>query len=252
MTSQRWFPYRADPHPGRLRLFCVPPAGAAASVYRTWLPLLAPDIEVVPVQLPGREGRLDERPLTSAAELAGQLLGPVLDRAGERFALFGHSMGALLAHDLAHLLTAHGRPPEHLVVSAHVPPQLTAQRQWDIAAAEMSDVDLRGYLAEWAGTPKEILDQPELMEVVLPVLKADLILCQSYVDTPRPVLPMPVTALAGADDGQVSADELASWSARTSAGFRMRILPGGHDYLYDDAPTVLGLISAALLAVSER
>jgi surfactin synthase thioesterase subunit len=170
----------------------------------------------------------------------------VLDRAGERFVLFGHSMGALLAHDLAERLCDAGRPPEQLVVSAYRPPHLAARRQPDPPVADMSDEDLRSYLAVRAGTPREILDLPELMRLVLPVLRADLTLCQSYRDTPRPPLPVPITAFGGAGDGVATVAELAAWAQRSSAGFRMEIFPGGHHYLFDDVAAVTGALASTL------
>ncbi|MEV5718773.1 thioesterase domain-containing protein [Amycolatopsis mediterranei] len=241
-----WFPYPPAAPPRPLRLFCLPPAGGGASGYRTWIGAFGPDVEVVPVQLPGRENRLHERPAGSAAELADRLVAPVLGRAGDRFAVFGHSMGAILAHDLTHRLCAAGRPPEHLIVSAHRAPQLAARRRWDRPAAEMSGDDLRGYLADRAGTPREVLDLPELMDLVLPVLRADLALCQSYQDTARTPLPVPLSAFGGADDPEAGAGELAAWSDRTSAGFRMRLLAGGHGYLFEDVPAVHAALRAAL------
>lgn len=241
-----WFPYPPAAPPRPLRLFCLPPAGGGASGYRTWIGAFGPDVEVVPVQLPGRESRLHERPAGSAAELADRLVAPVLDRAGARFVVFGHSMGAILAHELTHRLCAAGRPPERLIVSAHRAPQLVAGRRWDRPAAEMSDDDLRDYLADRAGTPREILDLPELMELVLPVLRADLALCQSYADTARPPLPVPFHVFGGKDDPEAGAEDLAAWADRTSARFRLRILPGGHNYLFDDAPAVHTLLRAVL------
>jgi surfactin synthase thioesterase subunit len=247
MEPSLWFPYRPDDTPAGLRLFCLPPAGGGASGYRAWLGAFGRRVEVVPVQLPGREGRLGEEPVGSAAELVERLVEPVLAHAGAHFALFGHSMGALLAHDLAYALSERGRPPTHLIVSAHLPPHLVHQHRWELSAADMSDVDLRAYLEEQVGTPPAILDLPELMDLVLPILRADLGLCQSYRHTPRPPLPIPITALGGDNDPVVTGDLLARWSERTSGGFRLRILPGNHHYVYDDVAAITGAVSSALL-----
>lgn len=243
MPSSPWFPYRSDQH-ASLRLFCLPPAGSGASLFRTWSRAFGPDVEVVPVQLPGREGRLDEEPVTSASELVGRLVEPVLERAGERYVLLGHSMGALLAHDLAMALTEAKRPPEQLIVSAYRPPHL--RRRLEDPVARMTDEDLRDYLADRAGTAPEILDIPELMAMVLPVLRADLMLCQSYQYVARPPLPVPISAFGGADDPGVTPEQLAAWEQRTAGEFRMRILPGGHHYLLTSGTAVIEELRAAL------
>jgi len=243
MTFSPWFPYQSV-ESAPLRLFCLPPAGGGASLYRDWPKVFRPDVEVIPVQLPGREGRLGEDPVTSAPELVDRLREPVLARAGERYVLLGHSMGALLAHDLAAVLTAAGRPPERLIVSAYRPPHLERPEQDPVE--DMSDDDLRAYLAGHAGTPSEILDQPELMEMVLPVLRADLLLCQSYRYLPRPPLPVPVSAFGGSTDPAVTPEKLCAWREVTTGDFRMRILPGGHHYLFTSGPAVLEEIRAVV------
>lgn len=243
VTEQRpsaWFPYGTG-H-GRRQLFCLPAAGGAASGFHPWREAVGPEIDVVPVQLPGREARLDEDPITSAPELVAALTESMLEHAGERFALFGHCMGALLAYELAHALTDAGHPPAHLIVSAHQPPALMPKR---LRPEEMSDVELGDFLAEQAGAPREILDLPEIMELLLPVVRADLALCQSYVDTPKPPLPVPITAFGASEDPHITSDVLARWADLTTAGFRLTIIPGGHDYVYHDAAAM----AATLLEV---
>jgi surfactin synthase thioesterase subunit len=247
MESLSWFPYGMGRAPTGLRLFCLPPAGGGASGYRAWPGAFDRRVDVVPVQLPGREGRLSERPVSSAPELVERLVEPVLNHVGGRFALFGHSMGALLADDLAYALSQRGRPPDHLVVSAHLPPHLLHLRRWEPRVTEMSDADLRDYLAEVGGTPRAVLDEPELMELVLPGLRADLELCQSYPYTSRRPLPIPITALGGDADPAVTPELLARWADRTSAAFRMVVLPGGHHYLHEDLAATVDAVSSALL-----
>jgi surfactin synthase thioesterase subunit len=241
-----WFPYGAGTGE-RMRLFCLPAAGGAASGFHPWRAALGPAVDVVPVQLPGREARLDEEPLTSARELVRALTGPILDHAGERFALFGHCMGALLAYELAHTLTEAGRPPAHLIVSAHLPPSLMPLPRLRLRPEAMSDVELGDFLTNQAGAPSEIVDLPEIMELLLPAVRADLALCQSYEDTRRPPLTMPVTAFGASAERDITAHVLARWADLTNAGFRMKILPGGHDYVYQDVPAVAEALSETLL-----
>jgi surfactin synthase thioesterase subunit len=250
MTDTTWFPYGTGTG-DRLQLFCLPAAGGAASGFHPWTDAFAPDIDVVPVQLPGREARLDEDPVTSAPKLIDLMVEPILEHAGEHFALFGHCMGALLAYDLAHLLTEAGKPPTHLIVSAHWPPHLAPVRNRRLRPDAMSDTELGEFLALQAGAPREILDEPDIMELLLPILRADLALCQSYWDVPRRPLPVPITAFGASDEPEITAEVLAGWAERTRAGFQLRIMPGGHDYVYHDVAAVAEALTAALLGALE-
>jgi surfactin synthase thioesterase subunit len=243
-----WFPYGVGAGE-RMRLFCLPAAGGAASGFHPWREAFGPEIDVVPVQLPGREARLDEDPITSASELIAALTGPMLDHAGERFALFGHCMGALLGYELAHALTEAGRPPAHLIVSAHRPPALMPVPRKRLNHNLMSDMELGDFLAEQAGAPREILDLPEIMELLLPVVRADLALCQSYLDARRTPLPVPITAFGASAEREITAHVLARWGDLTRAGFRMKIIPGSHDYIYHGVAAMAEALTATLLEV---
>lgn len=209
-----------------VQLFCLPHAGAGASSYRDWPELLAPDIEVIPVQFPGRESRHREPALHSAAELVAELRAPLASRAGRDFALFGHSMGALLSYELAHELSALGKPPRHLFVSGlgspHLPP--AGPRLHDLPDAELLAV-----IAKLEGTSPEVLAQPELVRLLLPLFRADLEVWETYVPHRGP-LQVPVTALGGRHDPSVSLDMLSAWRSLTSAEFQLSVFDGGHFY----------------------
>jgi len=221
-----------------IRLFCLPHAGAGASAYRDWLPLLAPTIEVVPVQLPGRESRYGEPAHRSASDLVAEMSEPLADRAVGDFALFGHSMGALLSYELAHELSALGKPPRHLFVSGLGAPHLPPARA---PAYNLPDDELLAVIVELEGTSAEVLAQPELVKMLLPVLRADLEVCETYV-THRGRLQVPITALGGRHDPGVSLDRLRAWGSLTSADFHLAAFDGGHFYLQatlDDVAAVL-------------
>lgn len=244
MTGSPWFPYSA-PSGAATDLFCLPPAGGGASGFRHWQAAVGPDVAVHPVQLPGHEARLREPAITDAAELADQLVEPLLARAGERFVLFGHSMGAVLAFEVAHRLAELGRPPAHLVVSAHVPPHLLHLREPLPPVDRMTDPYLRDYLARTAGAPADLLELSELMELVLPVLRADLTLCAGYRPPSRPALTVPITAFGGDADLIARPDVLADWAGYTTAEFAARTFPGGHGYLHDDQAVIATAVVSA-------
>jgi surfactin synthase thioesterase subunit len=250
-TDVSWFPPcrpEATPAPAldadAIQLFCLPHAGAGASAYRDWPALLAPGIEAIPVQLPGRENRHGEPLLSSAAELVAELEGPVAGRAGGDFALFGHSMGALLCYELAHVLSALGKPPRHLFVSGlgapHIPP--TGPRLCDLPDDELVTV-----IAKLEGTSPEVLAQPELLQLLLPLFRADLTVWETYVHHRGP-LQVPITAMGGRRDPGVGLDLLSAWGSLTSAEFRIEVFDGGHFYHYAAPDDVLAVIKEQLAA----
>ncbi|WP_051857748.1 thioesterase II family protein [Streptomyces cellulosae] len=231
-----------------IQLFCLPHAGAGASAYRDWLDVLAPGIEAIPVQLPGRESRHREPALHSAAELVAILKEPVANRAGTDFALFGHSMGALLSYELAHVLSALGKPPRHLFVSGlgapHLPP--TGPRLHDLPDDELLTV-----VARLEGTSPEVLAQPELVQLLLPLLRADLTVWETYTPVPRRgLLEVPVTAMGGRHDPSVSLDELSAWGSLTSAEFHLEVFDGGHFYHHAAPDDVTAILKERLLESS--
>lgn len=238
---------RPDPR-AHLRLFCFPFAGGGATTYRGWPAHLPPDIEVVAVQLPGREDRLREEPFTDVFELTpvvAQALAPYLDRP---FALFGHSMGALVAFELARALERAGGPaPEHLFVSARSAPTVRYSLP---SVGGMSDREVLGLLRRLGGTPPDALRDPDLMRLVLPRFRADLTLCERYLYSPDRKLSCPISALGGALDF-FRRGELTGWAAETRAAFQLRMFPGGHFFIDEARARVLQVVAEALAAPAE-
>jgi surfactin synthase thioesterase subunit len=230
-------------------LFCLPHAGAGPIVFREWSTLLDPRIDVVPVQYPGRPPRLSEPPETSLKRLAQRLAGPVAERAGEGpYALFGHSMGALVAYEVACLLTRLGQPPVRLLVSGQTAPHL--YRPTRVHA--LSDEGLVDHIRRLQGTPEDVLANPSLLELLLPVLRADFALCESYGYEEMPPLTADVTVLGGTDDPGVAPGLLDRWGDLTGGACDVRVLPGGHFYLFDQLPTIMDLIESAVRPAGGR
>ena len=224
-----------------MRLFCFPYAGGGDSIFHLWQQSLSNTIEVCPVQLPGRAARIAEPPWTDMDQLLralGRALTPYLDRP---FALFGHSMGALIAFNLArHLRRECDAQPIHLFVSGRCSPQ-TMKEPVDFKLAELPKM-----LRRYNGTPEEALEDPELMELVLPVLRADLALCRSYVYTSEPPFSSSITAFGGLQDYGVPRDCLEGWSEHTTGSFVVRMLPGDHFFLNTSRLPLLEAISKEL------
>ncbi|MFF0379822.1 thioesterase II family protein [Actinoplanes missouriensis] len=229
------------------QLFCLPHAGAGASTYRQWQALAGPEVAVVPVRLPARESRFGEPPIRSAAAMADALLHPLMDRAGERrFALFGHSMGALLGYELAQRLTRLGRPPAHLVVSGYAAPHLSSP-SGEGTVHQLSDPDLVDHLKALDGTAGEVLNEPKLLELLLPVIRADYELCETYRYPGHPPLPVPITALGGTEDPDLGEGRLQAWRELTTAAFTVVPFTGGHFYLNEHLDEVVGIARDASL-----
>ncbi|MDY7076349.1 MAG: thioesterase II family protein [Chloroflexota bacterium] len=220
------------PNPrANLRLFCFPYSGAGASIFYAWSDALPAMIEVYPVQLPGRETRLAEPPFTRLAPLVqavAQALLPYL--VGDKpFAFFGHSLGALVSFELArHLRQRHGPSPVHLFVSGHNAPQIPDREPPIHALPETEFVEK---LRRLNGMNKETLENVELMELLLPILRADFAVCETYVYEADEPLDCPISAFGGLQDEYVSRENLAAWHEQTSASFSLRMFPGDHFYL---------------------
>jgi medium-chain acyl-[acyl-carrier-protein] hydrolase len=225
----RWIPLRKPDPKTQLRLFCFPYAGAGALIFRKWSDALPRDIEVCPIQLPGRGTRLIEPPFTRLpclVEALARALDPLLDKP---FAFFGHSLGALIAFELARQIRRqYGVHPVRLFASAGRAPQIPHR------AAPINTLPDGEFLAELRrlnGTPRELLDHEELMEVMLPILRADFALYETYLYSSEPPLNCPISAFGGLQDRRVSASDLEAWRSQTSAPFSLRMFPGDHFFL---------------------
>jgi medium-chain acyl-[acyl-carrier-protein] hydrolase len=244
-VSGRWLKiFRPRPE-AALRLFCFPYAGGGASVYRLWPDELPEAVEVCAVQPPGRESRWREeafRHMEPFADAATEGIESFLDRP---FAFFGHSMGAALAFEVTRRLVRRDGPlPLHLFVSGRPGPRTPDREEpiHELPRGEFIDA-IRGY----SGTPEEVLQHEELMELVEPLLRADFSVSETYEYTPDPEpLPLPITALGGVSDDDVSEDELASWEQETRGPFQMRLFDGGHFFLTERSGEVLALVRREL------
>ena len=239
-----WLTY-PDPRPGAdVRLFCLPYAGGAASVYRAWPKAFGPRVEVVAVQLPGREQRIRERPAVEPEQVASAI-ARVADRP---YAIFGHSMGARLGFEVIRILRAAGRPlPVRFYPSGSTPPHLRYTGPLS-GLSTVDDAELGARLVAAGGVPAEVVAEPDLFELFLPMLRADFAWVDGYTYTEGPPLPIPMMAFAGAVDPVALASGLPGWGEHTTESFTLHTLPGNHFFLYDRLPEISALIEADLLA----
>ena len=226
--SDRWLAPNLLRTDARMRFFCLPHAGAGASAYRAWSQELPADLQLCAVQLPGRENRLNERSIDSTTKLVPELLGGIRAYLDRPFALFGHSMGALVAFELTRELRRLGLPqPRHLFLSAHRAPHLPGLFPHVHA---LSRPEFIAELRRLEGTPDEVLAHEELMQIAEPILRADFKLCETYEYVQGEPLDMPLSIFGGVDDPNVQPAVLEPWREHTRASIRLRIFPGGHLY----------------------
>ncbi|HEX6909133.1 MAG TPA: alpha/beta fold hydrolase [Longimicrobium sp.] len=228
----------------RMRLFCFPYAGGGATVFSTWARMLPPEVEVVSVQPPGREGRLTEKPFADLGELVAAMHPQLLPHLDKPFAFYGHSNGGLMAFELARTLRRTGGPmPRHIFVGGRPAPQLVLEEERIHALPHDEFINA---LRRYAGTPEEILQNAEIMELIMPLLRADFSLGETYAYVPEAPLDVPVSAYHGERDAEVTAEQVEAWRAQTSAQFRLVVFPGDHFFINGDRALVLQEMSREL------
>jgi len=226
------------------RLFCLPCAGGSALAFRHWPDDLPTEIEVCAIQLPGRQNRLLEPPVRHMPSLVQMLAQALLPYLRLPFAFFGHSMGALIGFELARQLRRHHLPtPAHLFVASRRAPQLPSH---SLPLSDLPDAQLWRMLRQLNGIPEDMLHHAELQQLVLPALRTDLILCETYTYTPEPPLSCPISAFGGLADWAVGTNELAAWSAQTRSAFTLRLFPGDHFFLNTTRRALIEAVSEFL------
>ncbi|MCX4765827.1 thioesterase domain-containing protein [Streptomyces sp. NBC_01275] len=228
-TADRWLRVHRcrAPRPAR-RLVCFPHAGGTAHLFHGWPAQLPDDVELLAVRYPGRQDRLAEPCVEDMAELADAVAESLAPYTGLPLTLFGHSMGSAVAYEVALRLEARGVRPAHLLVSGRAAPH----RARPAGVAEGDDEALLATVRSLGDYQAEVYDIPELRELLLPALRADYRLIETYRPE-RPVpLRTPVTAYSGSDDTSCPMDAVRAWGDLTGPGrFQLRLFPGDHFYL---------------------
>ncbi|MGW6770678.1 thioesterase II family protein [Streptomyces sp. NPDC055037] len=246
--APRWVASRPPRPAADVRLFCFPYAGGGTSIFRSWASHLDESVEVCPVLLPGREERFSEPPHTRVTELVPLLADRMASWFDKPFAFFGHSMGGEIAFALAQFLCAQGpgtARPGHVFVSGCIPFPGPVQRH------TLPDPELLAEVREMNGAPAEFLNSPELIELMLPTLRADFTLAETALPDPAAVLPVPLTAFAGTDDPEAGPGQAKAWARHAGGPFEMHELAGDHFFLHDPVP-LLDIVGRVLSSGSGR
>ena len=239
-----WIAYRKPNPQARLRLFCFPYAGIGASIFRTWPDGLPEDVEVCPVQFPGRGTRLMETPFTRLTPLVQALEEALLPLLDKPFAFFGHSLGASVGFELARQLRRRsGIQPVRLFVSADRAPQIPTR---DRPIHTLPEGKFLDELRHLNGIPGKVLEDAEIMQIMLPVLRADFTVYETCMYSTEPPLDCIISGFGGLQDRRVSRSDLEAWRDQTSVSFSLRMFPGDHFFLNTTQPLLLQAISQDL------
>ncbi|WP_442497117.1 thioesterase II family protein [Methylobacter sp. sgz302048] len=242
--SSVWFPSANRKSTAKIRLFCFPYAGGNSSLFSAWPEYFSDLVEVCPVNLPGRGIRFHEKAFTQLAPLARELATAIAPCLDIPFAFFGHSLGGLLAFELAHeLRTAHRMMPFYLFVSGCRTPRR------DVPKRTLHDLPEDEFLTEIkriGGTPEDVLNNRELMSIMLPTLRADFSLWETYRCMRSEPLTCPIVAFGGLQDSRVSCEQLESWREETRGQFSLHLFPGDHFFLHAQTMPLLAMIARYL------
>jgi medium-chain acyl-[acyl-carrier-protein] hydrolase len=232
-----WLQHRPNPN-ASFRLFCFPPSGVGASLFRRWYRYLPREIDVFAVQLPGRETRLREAPYVNLSSAAHTLAKIMTQYSDLPFACYGHSMGAILAFEVARELRNLGSPgPSHLFVGACPAPQLP-RRQKPIRS--LPDGEFLAELSRRYGAiPEEVMESSELAQLFLVPLRADFTMLEEWGFVKKEPLDCPITAFGGLQDQSVTREEIAAWTMQTHSTFSLSMLPGGHLFVRESYQSLL-------------
>jgi medium-chain acyl-[acyl-carrier-protein] hydrolase len=243
MTAQPWF-VRASTTDAPVRLFCFPYAGGNAAAFLPWQALLGPGVALRVAQLPGRGARLFEEPQRDLDALVAELTSAIAAETDRPFAFFGHSLGAIVAFEVTRALRRAGLPgPTGLWASGAEGPRsrLVKRRLHGLPDAELVEA-----LRDYGGTPDELLDDAEMMELVLPGIRADFALSEVYRYRPEEPLDLPIHVLVGDRDPYVEPGRAAGWAHESRHPLRRHVFSGDHFFLFPHQATIAAMLTTAL------
>ncbi|MBD2692146.1 thioesterase II family protein [Anabaena catenula] len=234
-----------QPNPqAKLRLFCLPYAGGSAMVFRTWANDLPSTIEVCPLELPGRGRQMNLPPYTKMQPLVEEIaqnLTPYLDKP---FAIFGHSMGGLVSFELTRLLRSdYNLTPLHLFISARNAPQVTPSKR---PIYNLPDAEFWQEIWNFNGTPDDVMENQDIIQLFLPILRADFTVLDTYIYTIQPPLDCPISVFGGLQDKEFTDYELEAWREQTTASFSLQMLEGNHFFIRSNQNILLRSIAQQL------
>ncbi len=243
-SIDNWITFPKPNSKADLRLFCFPYAGGSSIIFRSWLDKLPDNIEICPIELPGRGSKIKLTPLNRLEPIVQELslqIKPYLDKP---FAFFGHSMGGLVSFELTRLLhNKYEVNPVHLFISARRAPQIP---DLEVPIHNLPEADFITELRRYNGTPNTVLENQELMQLFLPILRADFAVLETYVYASTQPLKCPISVFGGLQDNKVNIEELEAWREQTSNYFSLNMLPGNHFFIHENLSLLIECICEQL------
>ena len=240
-----WLVYPKPNPQADLRLFCFPYAGAGASLFETWADQLPPEIEICAVQLPGRENRIKEPRFTRLLPLLQEMIPNLLPHLDRHFAIFGHSLGAVICFEFAHYLQQlQHKEPSHIFISARQAPTLPALHP---PIHQLPEDEFFREICRFNGTPDNVLQNTKLIKMFMPILRSDLAIVETYSYVEKTPLNTPISVFGGLEDEVVSLDSLSAWHQQTYNKFNLHLFPGNHFFLKSQQKEILQAIAQKLV-----
>ena len=232
----------------KLRLFCFPHVGASSAVYRNWLPLLDERVELCAIELPGRGRRFGEKLFTDLQDLVFAMQVEIQSQQDMPYAFLGHSMGSLVAFEWARLIRHSSLPmPRLLILSAFGGPHLKSVQAKRLHL--LPDAELIAEIERLQGTPEQVLKHQELMALLLPMIRADLQMVETYRYEAQEPLETPMLVLGGDADPEVEASRLKAWKEQSAGPFECHFFSGDHFYIQSNKEEVLKKINQEIQRV---
>jgi|SRR5580704_13375903 medium-chain acyl-[acyl-carrier-protein] hydrolase len=248
--TDRWFACFKPRPAAKIRLFCFPYAGGSPLVFRNWAQQLPPSIEVCPVQLPGRGNRLKDPLFTNMSELVPAVASALTNYLDKPFAFFGHSLGAVICFELTRRFAATQLPgPLHLLVAGSNAPDVRSEAP---SMYDRPDTEFIQHLRDLRGTPHAVLQHPDMLRLMLPMLRSDFEVSETYKYSVQPAVDCPITALSGIDDLEVTQEGLRAWREHTLQSFTLNMLPGDHFFLHTSEAKLIELLARILDSATHR
>ncbi|EGM76589.1 Putative thioesterase involved in non-ribosomal peptide biosynthesis [Rheinheimera sp. A13L] len=240
MVDNRWFCIPRPVRQPKLRLFCFPYAGGSATTYYPWAAMLSSEVELVAIQPPGRSSRINETAYSDMRQLVDNLIENIVPLLNVPFIFFGHSLGSRVAYELATRLKARQLPtPMQFFASGSRAPHIAGEKK---QLYDLPDDAFISELQSLNGTPEEVLQNRELMQLFLPLLRADFQIADTYVSD-KTVLNCPITVLAGTEDVGIKPGHLESWKELTSCAGEIHYVPGDHFFIEKNKQLVFHILS---------